>query len=199
MRVVEQLYRGSIVLFVTIAIAACAAGPRLVPVDASTSGTDVGWASVPPPKGADWYVAEARKGSAIYVKKITPKHSFVATVITHTISNCCANAEELLTFARARQEENRKDKRYRFVTQEAEVASWNGFSCVSHRMVAVDQGSPLFPGESLNFFQKGISCLRPGSSGEVIDLTYSERSGPPEGSSELVREGDWFLKGLKRP
>ena len=154
---IERLWEGLVVLAVSITLAACTAAPKFAPISEATSGTDVGWATVPSPKGAAWYVVETPKGSAVYAKKLeSPKHSFVATVITQTIKGCCANSEELLTHVRATQQENRNDKRYRFVAQEAEVTSWNGFSCVSHRIVAVDQGSPHFPGESLNFYQKGM-------------------------------------------
>ena len=199
-KVVERWASGFVVLALSMTLAACAAGPRLTPVRESTPGTDVGWAVVPPPKGGPWYVAETPKGTAIYFKKLeSPKHTFVATVATQTISNCCATPEELLTHVRKVQAENSKDKRYRFVAQEAEVTSWDGYACVSHRIVAIDQGSPNFPGEALNYLQKGISCLRPGTSGEMIDLTYSERNGPQQGSPELVVEGESFLKGLKRP
>ena len=199
-KVAEQLWKSCVVLSLAIAVAACATQAKLVPVNNSTPGTNVGWATVPPPKGSAWYAVNSPKGSAIYVKKLeSSKHTFVATVITRRVSDCCADSDELLARARAIQEENRQDKRHRFITQEAEITSWDGFACVSHRIVAIDQGSPNFPGEKLNFFQKGITCLRPGSSGEVIDLTYSERNGPPEGSPTLVAEGESFLKGLKRP
>ena len=198
-KVAEQFCKGLVVLAVSIVSAACVTQAKLVPVNESTPGTDVGWAKVPPPTGSAWYAPDSPKESAIYVKKLeSPKHTFVATVITQTVSNCCANSEELLAHVRVVQEQNRQDKRYRFISQEAEITNWDGFACISHRMVAIDQGSPHFPGEKLNFFQKGISCLRPGTSGEVIDLTYSERNGPSEGSPALVMEGESFLKGLKR-
>jgi len=154
---------------------------------------------VPPPDGTAWYVVtEDSKGVVIYAKKIDPRHSFVATVMTIFVSDCCANAEELLTHVRSEMERDARDKRHRFIKQEAEVTGWDGLACVSQRIVAEDRGSPLYPGEVLNFFQKGISCLRPGATGEVIHVTYSERGGPLEGSRDLIDEGDTFLKGLKR-
>jgi hypothetical protein len=171
---------------------------KLIPVTDSVPAFDAGWASVAPPRGKEWYVFDANRNAAIFGKKLSPRHSFLAAVLVKTIGNCCKDAQELAAHAHAIFEENSKVGRHRIITQEAEVTSWDGLTCVSYRIVAEDRGSNVAPGEPLNYFQKGLFCLRPGFPGEMIDINYSERGGQLEGSPELVSEGESFLKGLKR-
>jgi hypothetical protein len=171
---------------------------KLIPVTDSVPAFDAGWASVAPPGGKEWFVFDANRNAAIFGKKLSPKHSFIAAVFLKTVDSCCKDAQELAVHTRAQLEANTKQGRNRIVTQEAEITSWDSLACVSYRIVAEDRGSNVAPGEPLNYFQRGLNCLRPGSPGEIIELSYSERGGQLEGSPELVSEGESFLKGLKR-
>ena len=170
---------------------------RPVLVDDATPAFDVGWAAVSPPRGSDWY-AFGDASTAIFAKKLSPVHSFLATAFVRTSEDCCRNVDELLRRVRADQAQDRQNPRYRFVEQSAEATSWDGLSCVASRIVSEDSGSSVAPGKPLTFFQKGIACLHPDANGEVLAVTYSERGGEAEGSPALVVEGDGFLQGLKR-
>lgn len=185
-------------LFCVLAGSDVSAQRKLIPVTDSVPAFDAGWASVAPPSGKEWYVFDVNRNAAIFGKKLSRRHSFIAAAFLRTNDNCCKDAQELAAHTRSQLEENAKQGRYRFVTQEAEVTNWDGLACVSYRIVAEDRGSNVAPGEPLNYFQKGLNCLRPGSPGEMIELNYSERGGQLEGSPELVAEGESFLKGLKR-
>lgn len=170
-------------------------GPALV--DDATPAFDVGWAVVSPPRGADWYAFGDRK-NAIFAKKLSPVHSFVATAIVRKSGDCCANVDQLLSQIRSDQEQDRRNARFRIVEQSAEATNWDGLSCIATRIVAEDSGSSVAPGKPITFFQKGIACVHPDASGEVLALAYSERGGEAEGSPALVAEGGAFLQGLKR-
>jgi hypothetical protein len=121
----------------------------------------------------------------------------MATVILRDMQGCCASADELLAMTRKHMVEDRANTRYRFVSQDAEAAEWNGMPCVASRIVAEDRGVPYAPGETFNFFQRGLTCLNPASPGAIVDVTYSERGGPPAGTPALVEEGEAFLKGVR--
>jgi len=176
---------------------AASAQGRPVLVDAATPAFDVGWAVISPPRGADWYAFGDDK-NAVFAKKLSPVHSFVAMAFVRKSGDCCTNVDQLLSQIRADQAQDRQDPRYRFVEQKAEAARWNGLSCVATRIVAEDSGSSVAPGKPLKFFQKGMACLDPDATGEVLAVGYSERGGEAEGSPALLGEGDEFMQGLKR-
>jgi len=179
----------------TIQVASAQGRPVLV--DQATPAFDIGWAMVSPPRGADWYTFGDEK-NAVFAKKLSPVHSFVATAFARKSDDCCANVDQLLSQIRVDQEQDRQNPRYRIVEQRADPNQWDGLSCVATRIVAEDSGSNVAPGKPLKFFQKGIACVHPDGTGEVLAVTYSERGGEAEGSPALVGEGDEFLQGLKR-
>jgi len=186
-------------LFCVLASTDVSAQRKLIPVTDSVPAFDAGWASVAPPGGKEWYVVDANRSAAVFGKKLSRVHSFMAIVSLTKADNCCKDAQELAADIRGRvEEDNTRHPRHRIVTLEVEVTSWDGLACVSYRVVAEDRGSIVAPGKPLNFFQRGLSCLRPGFPGERIVLDYSERGGQSEGTPELVTEGESFLKGLKR-
>lgn len=190
----------AVILVITHALSAiqpASAQARPALVDEATPAFDVGWAAVSPPRGADWY-AFGDASNAIFAKKLSPVHSFLATAFVRTSEDCCRNVDELLRRVRAEQEEDRQNPRYRFVEQSAEATRWDGLACVASRIVAEDSGSNVAPGKPLKFFQRVIACLHPDATGEVLAVGYSERGGEAEGSPALVGEGERFLQGFKR-
>ena len=186
-----------VIAHVLAAIQVASAQGKLVLVDHTTPAFDVGWAAVSPPQGADWYAFGDGK-RAIFAKKLSPVHSFLATAVVRKSGDCCTNVDQLLSQIRVEQEQDRQNPRFRIVEQKADLTQWDGLSCVATRIVAEDSGSNVAPGKPLTFFQKGIACVHPDGTGEVLAMAYSERGGEAEGSPALVGEGDGFLQGLKR-
>jgi hypothetical protein len=167
------------------------------PITDATPALESGWASVQPPRGSQWYLLDRSGPNAVFGKYLgSPRHTMMATVVLRTLPGCCAGADELLAMTRKYMTEDRANARYRFVSQDAEVVEWNGMACVASRIVAEDRGVPFAPGEAFNFFQRGLTCLGPAPPGAILDVTYSERGGPPEGTPALVEEGERFLKGV---
>jgi hypothetical protein len=188
----------AVVLGAVLAAAPVAAQPKPVPVTDATPALESGWASVQPPRGSQWYLLDRSGPNAVFGKYLgSPRHTMMATVVLRTLQGCCASADELLAMTRKYMTEDRANARYRFVSQDAEVVEWNGMACVASRIVAEDRGVPFAPGEAFNFFQRGLTCLGPAPSGAILDVTYSERGGLPEGTPALVEEGEMFLKGVR--
>lgn len=169
-----------------------------IPITEATTAIEAGWASVEPPRGREWYLLDRSGPNAVFGKYLgSPRHTMMATVILRNMQGCCASADELLAMTRKYMAEDRANTRYRFVSQDAEVAEWNGMACVVSRIVAEDRGVPYAPGEAFNFFQRALTCLQTGFPGVIVDVTYSERGGPPAGTPALVEEGEAFLKGVR--
>ena len=187
----------AVVLGAVLAAAPVGAQQKPVPITDATPALESGWASVQPPRGSQWYLLDRSGPNAVFGKYLgSPRHTMMATVVLRTLPGCCASADELLAMTRKYMTEDRANARYRFVSQDAEVVEWNGMACVASRIVAEDRGVPFAPGEAFNFFQRGLTCLGPAPPGAILDVTYSERGGPPEGTPALVEEGERFLKGV---
>ena len=189
----------AVVLGAVLAAAPVGAQQKPVPITDATPALESGWARVQPPRGSQWYLLDRSGPNAVFGKYLgSPRHTMMATVVLRTLPGCCAGADELLATTRKHMAEDRANARYRFVSQDAEVVEWNGMACVASRIVAEDRGVPFAPGEAFNFFQRGLTCLSPAPPGAIVDVTYSERGGPPEGTPALVEEGEAFLKGITR-
>lgn len=175
-----------------------AAQAKPTPITDATPAMESGWARVQPPRGREWYLLDRSGPNAVFGKYLgSPRHTMMATVILRNMQGCCTSADELLAMTRKHMAEDRANARYRFVSQDAGVAEWNGMACVVSRIVAEDRGVPFAPGEAFNFYQRGLTCLNPAAPGAIVDVTYSERGGPAEGTPTLVEEGEAFLKGVR--
>lgn len=174
-----------------------------VPTAVTDSGTRLefrGYSVLPPP-GNDWFVFEQDRGHILFFKKLESEfvtHTFGALVATSPVSVRFKNPDEFLAYAKKEDERDSSSKRHRVLLSEATSDDGIGSRyCVRYFKKAEDHGVSI-PGVPYLMMEiYGYVCLHPELPGLLININYSERYKPDEGSPALRAEGEKFIKSFK--